>query len=65
MFTPRGKTYPNINRTSGENIGDSGIIQGYRAWKSQFAESKKAGTEYLLPGLPYTRYVFPRVEADK
>ncbi|KAJ7074256.1 hypothetical protein C8F01DRAFT_1272809 [Mycena amicta] len=41
--------------TSGENIGDSGLIQAYRAWKAQFDESKKAGNEYLLPGLNYTR----------
>ncbi len=46
--------YP-ILRTSGENIGDSGIIQAYRAWKAQFNDSLKAGNEYLLPGLNYTR----------
>ncbi len=46
--------YP-ILRTSGENIGDSGIIQAYRAWKAQFNDSFKAGNEYLLPGLNYTR----------
>ncbi|KAK7678079.1 hypothetical protein QCA50_018872, partial [Cerrena zonata] len=49
------RIYLNGNMTSGENIGDSGIIQSFRAWKSQFQESKKAGNEYLLPGLPYTR----------
>jgi endothelin-converting enzyme len=50
-----GKIYVNGNLTSGENIGDSGIIQAYRAWKAQFAESFEAGNEYLLPGLNYTR----------
>ena len=38
--------------TSGENIGDSGLIQAYRAWKVQYDEK----TEFLLPGLNYTRY---------
>ncbi|KAF8894469.1 hypothetical protein BD779DRAFT_1467099 [Infundibulicybe gibba] len=42
-------------RTSGENIGDTGLIQAYRAWKSQFASSFQAGNEYILPGLNYTR----------
>jgi endothelin-converting enzyme len=50
-----GKVYVNGNLTSGENIGDSGIIQAYRAWKAQFADSFEAGNEYLLPGLNYTR----------
>jgi endothelin-converting enzyme len=50
-----GRTYP-VSRTSGENIGDSGIIQAYRAWKAQFDDSLKAGNEYLLPGLNFTRY---------
>ncbi|KAI0082770.1 metalloprotease [Panus rudis PR-1116 ss-1] len=49
------KVYVNGNLTSGENIGDSGLIQAYRAWQSQFDDSFKAGTEYLLPGLNYTR----------
>ncbi|KAI9510895.1 Metalloprotease [Russula earlei] len=44
-----------LNSTSGENIGDSGIIQAYRAWKAQFNDSLKAGNEYLLPGLNHTR----------
>ncbi|KAF7295323.1 Endothelin-converting enzyme 1 [Mycena indigotica] len=50
-----GVIHVNGNLTSGENIGDSGLIQAYRAWKAQFDESKKAGNEYLLPGLNYTR----------
>ncbi|KAH9951953.1 Metalloprotease [Amylocystis lapponica] len=50
-----GKIHVNGNLTSGENIGDTGIIQAYRAWKTQYDESLKDGTEYLLPGLPYTR----------
>lgn len=43
-----------INRscsTSGENIGDSGLIQAFRAWKAQYKDE----TEFLLPGLNYTR----------
>ncbi|KAH9484148.1 Endothelin-converting enzyme-like protein [Psilocybe cubensis] len=50
-----GKVHVNGNLTSGENIGDTGLIQAYRAWKAQFHTSEKAGTEYLLPGLNYTR----------
>jgi len=50
-----GKVHVNGNLTSGENIGDSGIIQAYRAWKAQFGDSLKAGNEYLLPGLNFTR----------
>jgi len=50
-----GKVHVNGNLTSGENIGDSGIIQAYRAWKAQFADSFQAGNEYLLPGLNHTR----------
>ncbi|KAI0306551.1 Metalloprotease [Multifurca ochricompacta] len=50
-----GKVHVNGNLTSGENIGDSGIIQAYRAWKAQYDDSFKAGNEYLLPGLNYTR----------
>lgn len=50
-------TYLPLDRTSGENIGDTGLIQSYRAWKAQYEESYDAGNEYLLPGLNYTRYV--------
>ncbi|EPQ58373.1 Metalloprotease [Gloeophyllum trabeum ATCC 11539] len=46
-----GKIHVNGNLTSGENIGDTGLIQSYRAWLAQYDESK----EYLLPGLNYTR----------
>jgi len=42
--------------TSGENIGDTGLIQSFRAWKAQYNTSVKAGGEYLLPGLNYTRW---------
>ena len=43
-------------RTSGENIGDTGLVQAYRAWEAQYESSHKAGNEYLLPGLDkYTR----------
>ncbi|KAI6009923.1 Metalloprotease [Pisolithus microcarpus] len=41
-------------RTAGENIGDSGLVQAYRAWKAQYEDSYDAGNEYLLPGLKYT-----------
>ncbi|KAF8636703.1 hypothetical protein AX17_003507 [Amanita inopinata Kibby_2008] len=50
-----GKIHVNGNLTSGENIGDTGLIQAYRAWKAQYQESFDAGNEYLLPGLNYTR----------
>jgi len=50
-----GKIHVNGNLTSGENIGDSGLIQAYRAWKVQYQESLQDGNEYLLPGLDYTR----------
>ncbi|OSD08705.1 Metalloprotease [Trametes coccinea BRFM310] len=50
-----GKIHVNGNLTSGENIGDSGIIQAYRAWKAQYDEGAENGTEFLLPGLNYTR----------
>ncbi|KZT28481.1 metalloprotease [Neolentinus lepideus HHB14362 ss-1] len=46
-----GKIHVNGNLTAGENIGDTGIIQAYRAWQAQYDSSK----EYLLPGLNYTR----------
>lgn len=50
-----GKVHVNGNLTSGENIGDSGLIQAFRAWKAQFDTSQTAGNEYLLPGLNFTR----------
>ncbi|KAJ6488601.1 Metalloprotease [Mycena vitilis] len=50
-----GEIHVNGNLTSGENIGDTGLIQAYRAWKAQYSTSFKAGNEYLLPGLNYTR----------
>ncbi|KAF8654168.1 hypothetical protein AX16_003697 [Volvariella volvacea WC 439] len=50
-----GKIHVNGNLTSGENIGDTGLIQAYRAWKANFEDSFKAGNEYLLPGLDFTR----------
>lgn len=45
-----------LSSTSGENIGDTGLIQAYRAWKAQYEDSYDAGAEYLLPGLGYTRF---------
>ncbi|KAI5123330.1 hypothetical protein M0805_001755 [Coniferiporia weirii] len=50
-----GKVHVNGNLTSGENIGDSGLIQAYRAWYGQFHTSLQQGREYLLPGLDYTQ----------
>ncbi|KAF9052689.1 hypothetical protein BJ165DRAFT_1413126 [Panaeolus papilionaceus] len=38
-----------------KNIGDTGLIQSYRAWQAQFKDSEAAGNEYLLPGLDFTR----------
>ncbi|EKM55471.1 uncharacterized protein PHACADRAFT_256119 [Phanerochaete carnosa HHB-10118-sp] len=50
-----GKIHVNGNLTSGENIGDTGLIQAYRAWKEQVDVSDAAAREYLLPGLDFTR----------
>ncbi|THH29635.1 hypothetical protein EUX98_g4545 [Antrodiella citrinella] len=50
-----GKVFLNGNMTSGENIGDSGLIQAYRAWNANFEDSLEAGNEFILPGLNYTR----------
>ncbi|TFK42726.1 hypothetical protein BDQ12DRAFT_676709 [Crucibulum laeve] len=50
-----GKVYVNGNLTSGENIGDTGLIQAYRAWRAQYHTSLSSGNEYLLPGLNFTR----------
>ncbi|KAJ7261339.1 hypothetical protein B0H12DRAFT_1106346 [Mycena haematopus] len=50
-----GKIHVNGNLTSGENIGDTGLIQAYRAWKAQYSDSLQAGNEFLLPGMNYTR----------
>ncbi|KAK7049256.1 hypothetical protein VNI00_005857 [Paramarasmius palmivorus] len=36
-----GKVHVNGNFTSGENIGDTGLIQAYRAWKAQYRESEQ------------------------
>ncbi|KXN89289.1 Endothelin-converting enzyme 2, partial [Leucoagaricus sp. SymC.cos] len=50
-----GVVHVNGNQTATENIGDSGLIQSFRAWKAQYKTSLEAGGEYLLPGLNYTR----------
>ncbi|EIN07764.1 Metalloprotease [Punctularia strigosozonata HHB-11173 SS5] len=50
-----GVVHVNGNLTSGENIGDSGLIQSYRAWKAQYADSLRNGNEYVLPGLGFTK----------
>ncbi|KAG6371391.1 Metalloprotease [Boletus reticuloceps] len=50
-----GVIHVNGNLTSGENIGDTGLIQAYRAWKAQYEDSYDVGHEYMLPGLDYTR----------
>lgn len=47
-----GKLHVNGDLTSGENIGDSGLIQAYRAWKAQYDVDDN---DFLLPGLNYTR----------
>ena len=41
--------------TSGENIGDSGLVQAYRAWHGQFHSEEEKRLEPLLPGLNYTQ----------
>lgn len=46
-----------VIRTSGENIGDTVLIQAYRAWQNQVKTSFDAGKEDLLPGLNFTRYI--------
>ncbi|EIN07767.1 Metalloprotease [Punctularia strigosozonata HHB-11173 SS5] len=43
------------NFTLAENIADSGLIQSYRAWKAQHADSLQNGNDHLLPGLAFTR----------
>ncbi|TRM62696.1 hypothetical protein BD626DRAFT_498158 [Schizophyllum amplum] len=50
-----GKVHVNGNLTSGENIGDTGLVQAYRAWTAQYTDSFQAGNEYLLPGLNFSR----------
>ncbi|KZT68178.1 zincin [Daedalea quercina L-15889] len=50
-----GVIHVNGNLTSGENIGDTGLIQSYRAWKAQYESGLANGSEYLLPGLNFTR----------
>ncbi|KAL5532721.1 hypothetical protein ACEPAF_4495 [Sanghuangporus sanghuang] len=52
------KIHVNGNLTSGENIGDSGLIQAFRAWHGQFHTEifEEGGVrEPLLPGLNYTQ----------
>ncbi|EPT06082.1 Metalloprotease [Fomitopsis schrenkii] len=50
-----GVIHVNGNLTSGENIGDTGLIQSYRAWKAQYDSGLAHGSEYALPGLNFTR----------
>ncbi|KAI0727183.1 metalloprotease [Fomitopsis betulina] len=50
-----GVIHVNGNLTSGENIGDTGLIQSYRAWKAQYDRGLAHGSEYALPGLNFTR----------
>ena len=53
---PKGGRVPvNGNLTSGENIGDTGLVQAYRAWQAQYDKGLKEGTEYELPGLTFTK----------
>jgi len=42
-----GRVHVNGNLTSGENIGDSGLIHSWRAWKANL----KSTADYRLPGL--------------
>ncbi|CAG7846629.1 Neprilysin {ECO:0000269/PubMed:15283675, ECO:0000269/PubMed:8168535}; AltName: Full=Atriopeptidase; AltName: Full=Common acute lymphocytic leukemia antigen; Short=CALLA; AltName: Full=Enkephalinase; AltName: Full=Neutral endopeptidase 24.11; Short=NEP; Short=Neutral endopeptidase; AltName: Full=Skin fibroblast elastase; Short=SFE; AltName: CD_antigen=CD10 [Serendipita indica DSM 11827] len=49
------KVHVNGELTSGENIADQGLINSYRAWKANYNSSYEQGSEYLLPGLNYTR----------
>ncbi|KAG8787802.1 hypothetical protein FS842_011496 [Serendipita sp. 407] len=52
----KGNKLPvNGELTSGENIADQGVINSYRAWHAQYNASYDEGSEYLLPGLNYTR----------
>ncbi|KAF8522224.1 Metalloprotease [Hysterangium stoloniferum] len=51
----QGKHIHVNRRTNGEDIGDSGLVQSYRAWQNQFDASVESGGEYLLPGLNFTR----------
>ncbi|KZS99524.1 zincin, partial [Laetiporus sulphureus 93-53] len=60
-----GKIHINGNLTSGENIGDTGIIQAYRAWKVQYDFGLEKGTEQLLPGLNFTRRADTRPGIEK
>ncbi|KAF8298254.1 zincin [Clavulina sp. PMI_390] len=49
-----GVVHVNGNLTSGENIGDSGLVHAWRAWKAAAAElALKSNTslDYRLPGL--------------
>lgn len=61
---PTMNIYPSLvmSRTSGENIGDSGLVQAYRAWHGQFHTAWEHGSfdegpvrEPLLPGLNFTQ----------
>lgn len=53
---PKGGRVPvNGNLTSGENIGDTGLVQAYRAWQHQYDKGLEEGTEYNLPGLSFTK----------
>jgi len=47
-----GKLPVNGELTSTENIGDTGLIQAFRAWKAQYNPD---GDDFLLPGLKFTR----------
>ncbi|KAG8883883.1 hypothetical protein FRB97_005721 [Tulasnella sp. 331] len=46
-----GVLHVNGNLTSGENIGDAGLIYAYHAWQKQEAEALVLGSDYALPGL--------------
>ncbi len=46
------KVYVNGNLTNGENIGDSGLIQAYTAWKTSLKSSDQS--QIRLPGLDFS-----------
>lgn len=53
---PDGKpVYINGNLTNGEDLGDSGIVFSYNAWKKAVKDEKEVYTK--LPGLNFTECV--------
>jgi len=46
-----GRVHLNGNLTSGENMGDAGVIYAYRAYKQREASAAGSGSDFALPGL--------------